>query len=150
MNSPAFDGFSIIDLRHMSYAALTSYVVNKDSLAKLCDLYAAAIREGFRLPVDILVRDLVREGKLRAGCVFPFITSVRLEDIAETTMPDRPSEQSAVTAISLLRHRFYIQCDEQKCRALLDAVYPPRPLNELEGFISRLAGYMLLGNYRDF
>jgi GR25 family glycosyltransferase involved in LPS biosynthesis len=145
-----FAGFTIVDLKNLRFAALASYLVNRASLAKLHELYAAELARGVHLPVDLFIRNLTHAGTIRAGCVFPFITSIHLEDTLATTIADRYDQSAAVAAINALRHAFFIACDWEKCRAVVEQICRPRPLTPHEQLIARVVEYKLFGPYKPF
>ncbi len=60
------------------WACMASYVVNINAADKLCRLLAEGRDAGMTLPVDLYIAHLVASGVVTAGCLFPFVTSVRL------------------------------------------------------------------------
>lgn len=64
----------VLDLKHMVFGGATAYIVNGPSLGKLHDL----LKESQQLDVayDIYLRQLIHAGKLKAFCLFPFLTTL--------------------------------------------------------------------------
>jgi GR25 family glycosyltransferase involved in LPS biosynthesis len=102
--------FKILDLKEIVFSATSSYLVNKDSAAKLADLYEAELARGAQKPLDIFVRKLCHEGVLRVGCLVPFVTSVRL-DRTLTSSVDADENKLLVLAGNVARQAFFVGCD---------------------------------------
>jgi hypothetical protein len=81
--------YTVIDLKTRFFASTSSFLVHKNSIAKLYNLLHEEIELGPRKPIDLFIRDKVHEGKIRAGCIFPFITSIKLDHIFKTTISNR-------------------------------------------------------------
>jgi GR25 family glycosyltransferase involved in LPS biosynthesis len=113
----------IIDLKQQIFSCLTSYVVGVRSAERLLALYREEIRRGLRLPVDLFIRECVHAGKLKAACIFPFLTSFRLEELFGSTIageagaPANPS----VSVLAALRYSFFVDRDLESAKRLLDA-----------------------------
>jgi hypothetical protein len=106
--------FSTLDLAPLEFTCASSYVVNRASVAKLHALCAAEAEAGPRLPFDLFLRRKFQERALRLGCIFPFVTSVRLERTLATTMEGRHDALS-VLAANIARQSFFVACDWQRC-----------------------------------
>ena len=62
------------------------------------------------MPVDILFRQAVQAGQLRAGCFFPFVSTIDLiQSEASTINESRPHDSVLMTA--LLRYSFFVDRD---------------------------------------
>lgn len=64
----------MLDLKHLVFGGATAYIVNGASVGKL----HALLQESQRLDVayDIYLRQLIHAGKLKAFCLFPFLTTL--------------------------------------------------------------------------
>jgi GR25 family glycosyltransferase involved in LPS biosynthesis len=105
--------FRVLDISRYPFACASSYLVAPRALDRLIAALEAHDAGGASLPVDILFRALANQGDIRAGCVFPFITSVRLDDIAATTIEGRAEQTGnlSVLAMTLLRYAFFVDAD---------------------------------------
>ena len=65
---------SFVDLAEIAFAGMTSYFVNRRSRAKVCDLLAGAWACG--APIDLFIRHLVHQSRLRAFVTVPFLTTL--------------------------------------------------------------------------
>ena len=70
----AQQGSRLINLKGISFAAATSYVVNHRSKHKVYDLLRD--HHPLNIPLDLLLRQQIHDGKLNACVVFPFATSL--------------------------------------------------------------------------
>ncbi len=76
----------MLDLARENFACLTSYVVGANSRERVLAFYRAELENGPAKPVDLFLRDCVADGRLRAGLLFPFVTSFRLDEVAPSTI----------------------------------------------------------------
>ncbi len=115
--------FSLIDLKGRAFAATVSYLVNRRSIQKTVELLAGALAAGPALPIDLFYRQEINQGRLKAACLFPFITSVNVEQSLQTSISDRndTSLLRSTLASTLLRNLYFIQCDPQQLRRLAEA-----------------------------
>ncbi len=126
----------------------TSYLVNRKSVALICDLLERELRSDDVPPIDMVIRAKVRKGQLRAKCLFPFITSVRPDGFVSATMADDGTRASRL-AMELLRHSFFAECD---MRATLDQAERLGNHNAgtQEQLHSRIAGFAVSDAFRRF
>jgi hypothetical protein len=112
----------VLDLARENFACLTSYVVGPKSFDRILALYRAELEKGPAKPVDLFLRDCVLEGRLRAGLVFPFVTSFRLDEIAESTIGAGAAvAKPSVMVLAVLRYLFFVGRDLGYAKACLDA-----------------------------
>lgn len=103
---------SIVDY----YACTASYVLNRRSIGKVYHILTRVIDDGMRLPVDLAIRAAAVAGKLRIGCLFPFVTSCRIDEISNNTIP-RAASQLTRLLLQMGRHSFATDADHPKlCR----------------------------------
>jgi hypothetical protein len=113
----------VIDLARDNFACLTSYVVGANSMDRIMALYRAELAHGPLKPVDLFLRDCVADGRLRAGLVFPFVTSFRLDEIAGSTIATGTHlAKPSVMVLAILRYLFFVGRDLGYAKSCLDAV----------------------------
>ena len=148
---PGAIDFSAVDAKGMYRASASSYIVNRDSVAKLAGLLEAELRDGPRLPYDIFLRHLIESDRLRAAIVVPFLTALELEDALDTTIGEwqQEQEQDTIRAMTLLRGLFHKDCDAGPLLATIQASLAsddgPR-----EQAIAQLMKFGVFGNYKAF
>ena len=101
--------FNVIDLKDTPFGSMSSYLVNKNSIRKLHDLYAHEIANAPQKSIDLFIRDLAIKGTLKVGCLFPFVTSVRLDEIVETDIV-RPYHEKSALAVHNRALCFLCRC----------------------------------------
>jgi len=143
----------VIDLAGQNFSCLTSYVVGANSVDRMLALYAAEAQSGPSKPVDLFVRDCILSGKLRAAFLFPFITSLRLEEIAGSTIggPARTTNPSVIV-LAVLRYLFFVNRDLKKAKAFLDAATKQnrRPTNAHHGMIVQALEFVVSADFQEF
>jgi len=113
----------LIDLSEVFYAVSQSYMVGARSIDRVIAAYREEIAKGPTIPVDMFLQQQVLQGKLRAACLFPFITSVRLGEVNNSTIvePGANSGRSSIMVMSVLRYLFFLGCDLDYAKRVLDA-----------------------------
>jgi GR25 family glycosyltransferase involved in LPS biosynthesis len=101
----------------------SSYLVNRRSIRVICDILGHELERGPNDPIDILIRNKVAEGRLRAKSLFPFITSVVPDGFASTLSRGRRDPASEL-AVDLIRYSFFVECDRSKTLALAEQRLP--------------------------
>ena len=115
---------TVLDFRQHKFASTSSYLVNRRSVARVADLLERELAAGPTLPLDLHYCRLMETDGLRVGCVFPFVTSVRLESAATTTIDGREGGDTIRFACDLLRHAFFVDCDWEVARRAIEAYSP--------------------------
>jgi GR25 family glycosyltransferase involved in LPS biosynthesis len=139
--------FSVVDLKGLIFGSTTSFLVNKNAIKKLHDLFATEIARGATLPVDLFIRKLCCDGAIKVGCIFPFVTSVRLDHILETDIVRNHHNLSPLAA-HLARYSFFIGADFAKCREYLDKFLPLPTSDKHAQILSHLLAFSLTDNYK--
>jgi GR25 family glycosyltransferase involved in LPS biosynthesis len=116
------EDLQLIDLQQETFACMTSYVVGARSMDRVLALYREELEKGPAKPVDLFLRDCVAEGRLRAGLLFPFVTSFRLDDVAASTIgAGTEIAKPSVMVLAVLRYLFFVERDLAYAKACLDA-----------------------------
>jgi GR25 family glycosyltransferase involved in LPS biosynthesis len=142
--------FEPIDLRQRTWASTSSFLVSRKSLNKVYDLFDRELRQGARWPIDLFIRKMNFEGALNVGCIFPFVTSVRLENSLLSSVDARDDRQPEVAA-DIARYAFFIGCDWNLVRSYMDKYVPPPPADDrLAHLLGNLLAYSITDKYRFF
>jgi len=110
-----------IDLAGENFSCLTSYLVSPKAADRIANLLRQEIASGPQLPVDLFIRDCVRAKKLRAACLFPFVTTLDLNEIARSTISSQDRMEPSVMVLSVLRYGFFVGCDLTLAKRYMDA-----------------------------
>jgi GR25 family glycosyltransferase involved in LPS biosynthesis len=144
----ALKKYTVVDLKDSYIAGMSSYLVHKNAVAKMHEIFRQAMKIGLRQPIDLFLRDKIREGVIRAACIFPFITSIRLEHLVTSTMSDRSEYNLSLLAISLIRHSFFVECDWAKCNKLIVDHFKPDKQDMHQNLLSCVFNFVLSDRYQ--
>ncbi|MFA5040682.1 MAG: glycosyltransferase family 25 protein [Bdellovibrionales bacterium] len=140
-------GFTVVDLSDVLFCSTCSFIVNPKSIDKLLSLYETELKNGARGPIDIYLLTLCQHGQIKAGTIFPFITSVPADTRLNTTVHNR-SDLLTVHASILLRRSFYADCNLEECAKEAAELFPqPDPSDPHCRFLMSLTGFLLSGKY---
>jgi GR25 family glycosyltransferase involved in LPS biosynthesis len=143
----------VFDLAGQNFSCLTSYVVGANSIDRILALYGAEAQSDPTKPVDLFIRDGILSGKLRAAFLFPFITSLRLEEIAGSTIGGSfATANPSVIVLAVLRYLFFANRDSAKAKAFLDAVTKEnrRPTNPHHELIIQALEFVMSADFQEF
>ena len=87
ISSEEFSKFAILNAAKFYTWGAFGYAVHPRALPKLRGYLAQSEQDGFKHQVDVYYADLIREGKLNGGIVFPYIVGVNPD--FESTIDDR-------------------------------------------------------------
>jgi GR25 family glycosyltransferase involved in LPS biosynthesis len=117
----ADETFEVRDITSTYQCGTTSYVVGQTSKARVLSALRAGIDSG--LPCDLLLRREARAGRLKLGCVFPFVTSFQFEFESTRKGQDQKTRDSK-RAFDLLRYSFFVDCDHALAEKMAAALQP--------------------------
>ena len=142
--------FDVLDVRNRAYASTSSFLVNRASIKKIHDILESELTRGPANPVDLILRDRNHRGLLKVGCIFPFVTSVRLGNSFASTVDPRMDREPEL-AVDIARTMFFIESDWNLCQAYLDRyALPPPEGDRLAKMLGQLLTYSLSDKYRFF
>jgi hypothetical protein len=120
----------------------SSYLVPAQAVEKVASVLRAGVEAGNDLPIDLFIRNQAQAGRLRLGCIFPFITGVAPDDVRNTTMPGRSeSHTNAMEIVSLLNYSFFLGRDFTNLpHALLEKL---RSNDEHQRLIASVLGFVV-------
>jgi GR25 family glycosyltransferase involved in LPS biosynthesis len=144
----AIKKIQFIDLKESYIASTSSFLVHKNAIAKLHNILQQEMKIGLHKPLDFFIRDKIREGLIRAACIFPFITSIRLDHLVTTTVSERSEHDLSLLALSLLRHSFFIECDWAKCNQLIVNHFIPNKQDIHQSLLAYLFNFFLSGRFK--
>ena len=112
----------VVDLADQNFACTTSFVVGVKSIDRVLALYQQEIALGPRAPLDLFLRTAANARQLRAACLFPFVTSFNLDEVAGSTLrQDGKAPQPSVIVLAALRYSFFVDRDLAAARRYLDS-----------------------------
>lgn len=144
-------GVSIFDLHRKGLACTSSYLVSQRSLARVTELLEGAMVAGATKPVDLVLRDLVDSGVLKAACIVPFVTSVALELATGSTIHgDVVGPELARLACTVVRHTFFVRPDWAMIDRILERYFPPGEVTPRRRAVGRIMNFFVSGNAQSF
>lgn len=145
------DGANVIKVNFrpiVHVATTTSYLVNCRSIRKLLAVYESVLAKPVKDPIDIMIRNKGQAGALRVACLFPFLTSVRLDDA--TTIAGRESDALSVLAVNLSRRSFFVDRDIGALLDYADKALPAVTADPHYRLLNRLSAFYLSREFRRF
>jgi GR25 family glycosyltransferase involved in LPS biosynthesis len=140
--------FTVIDLKESYIGATSSFLVHKNAIAKLYNILQQEMKIGLHKPLDLFIRDKIREGLISAACIFPFITSIRLDHLVTSTISERSEHDLSLLALSLIRHSFFIECDWAKCNQLIVDHFIPNKQDMHQTLLSFVFNFVLSDRFK--
>jgi hypothetical protein len=144
----------MIDMQPLRFACATSYIVNPNSLERLSARYKVGWDRGPAQPFDLFLRDEVNAGRIRAACMFPFVTTVERDTVTPTTIsrpPPSAEESDTGVVLGLLRQSFFVGCDFTAAHAEMDEVRARsigrRPDTQLD-LLEKAMGFVISDHFR--
>jgi GR25 family glycosyltransferase involved in LPS biosynthesis len=150
INRDAFGAVTMIWPHIIAFqAGMNSYLVNRNSIRKLIDLYMGRLGAGTKYPVDLAVKEMT-QGALRTGTLFPFTTSVRLARIVSTTMVGRQQHDLTATAGWLGRHSFFVGSDAKALKSEAERLLSIPADDQHHQLLSHILSFSLTDKYRPY
>jgi len=121
---------------------------------KVLRILAEELERGPTMPIDDCLLRAAREGRLKIGCWFPFVTSIMLDCITASTIPGREKQvgNPSIMLHALLRYSFFVDRDlEGYARPFLEALVgdeSEKPVDVHRDFIVKLLEGIVAGRYR--
>jgi GR25 family glycosyltransferase involved in LPS biosynthesis len=131
-------------------AGMSSYIVNSRAIPKLVDLFMRELANGTPNPIDLVIREEARKGTLRVGCLFPFVTSVRLDGVVDNTIPDRKQDPLTQIAANLARHSFFVDCDHTALGARATEMLPLPQTDPHHRLLSHILAFSITEKFRPY
>ena len=117
--------FQILKPDNLMFLTANAYLVNKRSIGRIHQIFHDELMRGAQLPVDALLREKIMAGKITAGCIFPFITSVRPERVMNSLVRKVPDVTLKFTAATIARYSFFIDASWDECEDMIERLLPP-------------------------
>ncbi len=105
----------LFGLAMMELTGTSSYFVGANSIDRVLMVLKAELDAGPRMPLDYCFRAAVDRGTLKVACTMPFLTTIRLESIVDSTISRSLDRRVAFDFAlqTLLRYSFFIKRDLQ-------------------------------------
>lgn len=141
--------YQVVDLKGRYIACTSSFLIHKNAIAKVHKILQQEMKIGLYKPIDLVIRDKINSGLIRAACIFPFITSVRLDYCFNATIQDRYKSNLPILAMLLLRHSFFVECDWAKCQQLIADHLVTKKQDIHQALLSDILNFVISDQYPD-
>jgi GR25 family glycosyltransferase involved in LPS biosynthesis len=105
--------YHILDLANVSHTATTAYVVRGSAKRKVHAELSAA--NELVAPIDVYLRDLSLAGRIKAGGVFPFLTSV--SPLGSVSQIQDTGHEAFGASMDAFRRLIFVARDDEAIRA---------------------------------
>jgi GR25 family glycosyltransferase involved in LPS biosynthesis len=129
-------------------SCMSSYIVNFHSLPKILGLYEGHLHKRAELPVDLFIRTMVQQRKLRAMCLFPFITTV--SPGIESTIDGRSGNIESRLSFDIVRRSFFINRDLKELMSETERLIPYDQEDIFAGVLSRNLHFIMGAEHDQF
>jgi GR25 family glycosyltransferase involved in LPS biosynthesis len=104
------DQLRVMDITSSYLFGTTSYLAQPSGMKRVVAVLDEEWRRGPTIPLDRVMQAAARAGRLRIGCLFPFVTSLdlHLNSLSEAKRAERTDD---ILVQSLLRYSFYVNAD---------------------------------------
>jgi len=148
---------TIFDISGVYAAGCTSYVIGPHALDRVLAVYRQAL-ETAAMPLDLAIRQEARAGRLKLGCVFPFVTTITLDDdssaIDDRAFDGMDRDRLSQRAVNLIRYAFFINRDLEKiANPILKTIREAkakRPPDALHDLISSVLDFATANDFVSF
>jgi GR25 family glycosyltransferase involved in LPS biosynthesis len=134
--------FQLIDMKTIEFASTASMMISPRSIQKLHDLYHAQLTAGTPSAIDLFLRRKVQDGTLKVGCIFPFVTSLRLDSVFGTTMEEHDLRLIAMATL-IARHAFFVEADWDQCLEYAQRYLNAPPDDKQRQVLTHILGFAL-------
>jgi len=144
--------FSVLPLKDRIFSGTVSYMVNKNSIAKVASILEEAAHTEITMPIDLYFRENIRAGRIKAGCLFPFVTTVdlKLNKSSTVELSPRKNLETSIFASALLRNLFYVHSKPAELLAACQSVLGQAPMNDRDKVLAGICCFGLSANYEQF
>jgi GR25 family glycosyltransferase involved in LPS biosynthesis len=144
-------GVTVFNLKGKGLACTSSYLVAQRSLQRVAELLERELCAGPNQPVDLVLRQLVDSGVLKAACIVPFVTSLDLALAAGSTIHGDPfGAELSRLACTVVRHTLFVHPDWDMIHRVLQQYFPPQERNSRGHVLSQVMEFLVCGNAQAF
>jgi len=115
----------------------------------ICGTLGRELEKGARGPIDLVIREEAEQGRLRAKCLFPFITSVAPAEFVSTIDHD-DGKRVWTFVMDLLRQSLFVECDPRATFELADRTLLNPKAYWQDRLHARIAGFLTSDAWRTF
>jgi hypothetical protein len=146
---------SLVDLKEIIFSCLNSYFIHPQRIGRVLEMLEREFRSLNMQnpePIDIVMRRLVMAGAMTAAVTCPFLTSIDLDLMADSSIND-PADvmlQKTLLLQNVHRQAFFYGVDDRSLTALLEGIFPVKQRTDKSRLLALLHEHLLIEEQPDF
>jgi hypothetical protein len=146
---------SLVDLKEIIFSCLNSYFIHPQRIGRVLEMLEREFRSLNMQnpePIDMVVRRLVMSGAMTAAVTCPFLTSIDLSLMADSSIndPNVANLQKTLLLHNIHRQAFFYGADVRSLNALMDSISPVERCTERSRLLASLYEHFLIEKQQDF
>ena len=146
---------ALVDLKGIIFSCLNSYFIHPQRIARVLEILEREFRSLNMQdpePIDMVIRRLVLSGTMKAAVTCPFLTSIDLTLMADSSIndPNAVSLQKALLLHNIHRQAFFYGADDRSLTALVDSAFPAQKRTEKSQLLALLHEQFLVEEQQNF
>jgi hypothetical protein len=146
---------ALVELKGVIFSCLNSYFIHPQRIGRVLEMLEWEFRSLNMQnpePIDMVVRRLVLAGALTAAVTCPFLTSVDLDLMADSSINDSANAllQKTLLLNNIHRQAFFYGADDRSLTALVDSISPVERCTEKSRLLASLYKHFLIEKQQDF
>ena len=111
--------FNVIEINNQYVFGSEIYLVPSKAVKKVLSILSNGLEAGPQLPIDLFIRREAHEGRLRLGCIFPFVTSIQFDEVGRSTLGHAQEHLDLREVFHLLRYFFFVGRDTKRLQSFV-------------------------------
>jgi hypothetical protein len=146
---------ALIDLKGIIFSCSNSYFIHPQRIGGVLEMLEREFRSLNMQnpePIDMVIRRLVLAGAMTAAVTCPFLTSVDLSLMADSSIndPNAANLQKTLLLHSIHRQAFFYGADDRSLMALMESIFPVKQDTEKSRLLALLYKHLLIEKQPDF
>jgi GR25 family glycosyltransferase involved in LPS biosynthesis len=110
---------NVIAINNQYLFGSESYLVPSKAVNKVLSILRIGLEAGPQLPIDLFLRQEAHGGRLRLGCIFPFVTTIQLDEVGRSTLGHAQEHLDLREVFHLLRYFFFVGRDKKRLQSFV-------------------------------
>jgi hypothetical protein len=141
--------FALVDLKGIIFSCSNSYFIHPQRIGRVLEMLEWEFRSLNMQnpePIDMVVRRLVLSGAMTAAVTCPFLTSIDLTLMADSSIndPSAADLQKTLLLHSIHRQAFFYGADDRSLVALVENMFPEKQRTERSRLLALLHEHFLI------
>ena len=110
---------NVIAINNQYLFGSESYLVPSKAVNKVLSILRMGLEAGPQLPIDLFLRQEAHGGQLGLGCIFPFVTTIQLDEVGRSTLGHAQEHLDLREVFHLLRYFFFVGRDTKRLQSFV-------------------------------